>query len=58
MRRASESFAKQVSRRKGGGLTIPSAEGGGISRSKKSLEEGLKLAEENVRRLGGSRPAQ
>jgi len=39
-------------------LTIPSAEGGGISRSKKSLEEGLKLAEENVRRLGGSRPAQ
>jgi len=51
MARVSRKFAERVSTYGGDGLTIPSAEGAGISQSKESLEEGIKLAEENLRQL-------
>lgn len=51
MARVSKKFAERVSTYGGDGLTIPSAEGAGISQSRQSLEEGLKLAEENLQQL-------
>jgi hypothetical protein len=51
MARVSRKFAERVSTYGSDGLTIPSAEGTGISQSKESLEEGIKLADENLRRL-------
>jgi hypothetical protein len=51
MARVSRKFAERVSTYGSDGLTIPSAEGTGISQSKESLEEGIRLAEENLRQL-------
>lgn len=55
MARVSRKFAERVSTYGDDGLTIPSAEGAGISQSEESLKEGIKLAEENLRRLRGRR---
>jgi hypothetical protein len=46
--RVSKRFAERVSGYASDGLNIPSAEGAGISRSKKSVEEGVKLAEKSL----------
>lgn len=54
MARVSRKFAERVSTYGSDRLTIASAEGAGISQSKKSLEEGIKLAEENLRQLRGN----
>ena len=55
MAQVSRKFAEQVSSYEADGLLIPSAEGGGISQSKQSLEEGLRLTEENLRRFSKHR---
>lgn len=51
MARVTRKFAERVSTYGGDGLTIPSAEGTGISKSQESLEEGIRLAEESLRQL-------
>jgi hypothetical protein len=50
MARVSKKFAKRVSDYETDGLTIRSAEGTGISRSKKSLDEGVALAKKGLMR--------
>jgi hypothetical protein len=58
MSRVSKRFAERVSSYASDGLTIPSAEGTGISRSKKSVEEGVKLAEKSLNLHGKRRRAK
>jgi hypothetical protein len=50
MARISKKFAERVSDYATDGLTVRSAEGTGISRSKKSLDEGVALAKKGLRR--------
>lgn len=58
MAQVSRKFAERVSGYKGGGFSIPSAEGFGISSSKESREEGLRLSEARLRRLKSKRATQ
>ena len=51
MPRVSKKFAEKVSTYKGGGLKIASAEGSGVSRSQKSLKEGISLSDRSLVRL-------
>jgi len=50
MASVSRKFAKRVSGYATDGLTIRSAEGAGISRSKKSLDQGVALAKKGLTR--------
>jgi hypothetical protein len=51
MAQVSKKFAEKVSTYRGGGLKIASAEGAGISRSQKSLKEGISLSDRSLGRL-------